>query len=285
MRRKKDRQFIDNATINNSTYNMYLTRLCDLAISCFNWVDLPDTVNERYLELLLMKKGKCIFFKDDVLGYIVTDVADNSKLNIYNEPIKRIAIASNGYYNDTLNEENSVIIYNDYMHNVIYPILQMYAWRLYNITRVIDVNISAQRTPVTILCDEKNKLTMENMYMQYEGNTPFIFGNKNLDLTNFKVLNTNAPMIGPQCYDILKNIWNDALMFLGYSPISDKRERMLTEELKQQFASSSSNYFSRLSARLQSCKYINNIFGLNVDVEFRQNQILPTNEEVNSTDE
>ena len=283
MKRKSD--FLSTQQINTATYNMYLNRLCDIAISSFNWIDLPSTVDERYLEMLLLTEGKCILFQDEVLGYIVTSFSDGGNLNIYNQPVKRVANANNGYHNESLDESNSVIIYNDYMHTVIYPTLEMYAWRLYNITRTIDININAQKTPITILCDEKNKLSLENLYMQYDGNKPVIYGNKNLDLNNIKVLNTGANMIAPELYDILHKIWNDAMMFLGYTPISDKRERVINAEAQQTFASTSSNYFSRLSARKQACRYINDVFGLDVDVDFRQNEVLPIDKEVEDTDE
>lgn len=283
MKRKSD--FLSTQQINTATYNMYLNRLCDIAISSFNWVDLPTTVDERYLEMLLLTEGKCIFFRDEVLGYIVTSFSDGGNLNIYNQPVKRVANANNGYHNESLDENNSVIIYNDYMHTVIYPTLEMYAWRLYNITRTIDININSQKTPITILCDEKNKLSLENLYMQYDGNKPVIYGNKNLDLNNIKVLNTGANMIAPQLYDILHKMWNDAMMFLGYAPLSDKRERVINLEAQQTFASTSSNYFSRLSARKQGCKYINDVFGLDVDVDFRQNEVMTLDKEVDSTDE
>lgn len=283
MKRKSD--FLSTQQINTATYNMYLNRLCDIAISSFNWFDLPTTVDERYLEMLLLTEGKCIFFQDEVLGYIVTSFSDGGNLNIYNQPVKRVANANNGYHNESLDENNSVIIYNDYMHSVIYPTLEMYAWRLYNITRTIDININSQKTPVTILCDEKNKLSLENLYMQYDGNKPVIYGNKNLDLNNIKVLNTGANMIAPQLYDILHKMWNDAMMFLGYAPLSDKRERVINLEAQQTFASTSSNYFSRLSARKQGCKYINDVFGLDVDVDFRQNEVMTLDKEVDSTDE
>lgn len=283
MKRKSD--FLSTQQINTATYNMYLNRLCDIAISSFNWIDLPTTVDERYLEMLLLTEGKCIFFQDEVLGYIVTSFSDGGNLNIYNQPVKRVASANNGYHNESLDENNSVIIYNDYMHTVIYPTLEMYAWRLYNITRTIDININSQKTPITILCDEKNKLSLENLYMQYDGNKPVIYGNKNLDLNNIKVLNTGANMIAPQLYDILHKMWNDAMMFLGYAPLSDKRERVINLEAQQTFASTSSNYFSRLSARKQGCKYINDVFGLDVDVDFRQNEVMTLDKEVDSTDE
>lgn len=53
--------------------------------------------------------------------------------------------------------------------------MELFALRLYEAERTADVNIKAQKTPVLLLMDEKQRLTMENIYSQYEGNKPVIF--------------------------------------------------------------------------------------------------------------
>ena len=64
MKRKYDRW--DSAIKNNRTYDYYFYRLRDLAISRYKWHNLPDSVDERFLELCLFDKGMCVFFKDEV---------------------------------------------------------------------------------------------------------------------------------------------------------------------------------------------------------------------------
>ena len=60
--------FGDSATINNLTYMQYLNRLTELAISMFEWKNLPASVDARYLELHLFETGCMVYFNDDVLG-------------------------------------------------------------------------------------------------------------------------------------------------------------------------------------------------------------------------
>ena len=47
---------------NNRTYLQYYNRLKELAISAFDWKNLPDTVDERFLELALFNDGMAMAF-------------------------------------------------------------------------------------------------------------------------------------------------------------------------------------------------------------------------------
>ena len=59
-----NREFWESAKNNNYTFRQYFNRLAELSISMFEWKNLPDTVDERFLELSLFKDGKAIFFKE-----------------------------------------------------------------------------------------------------------------------------------------------------------------------------------------------------------------------------
>ena len=48
------RQFWDSANANNFTYAQYYNRLTELAISMFQWNNLPETVDPRLLTECLM---------------------------------------------------------------------------------------------------------------------------------------------------------------------------------------------------------------------------------------
>ena len=60
--------------------------------------------------------------------------------------------------------------------------IEQFAYRMYLAQRTADVNMSAQRTPVMVVCSDKQRLTMENLYSQYDGNQPFIFGDKDSNI-------------------------------------------------------------------------------------------------------
>ena len=270
MGRKRDTQFVESAYMNNRTYMQYYNRLTELALSMFEWQNLPKTVDQRYLEMCLFSDGMCVFFEDEVLGYLGLRCMIGGKLNVYQIPTDRRAYATNGYQKE-LDGTNSVIIFNNYLHTNSMLDVEMFSKRLYNLDRAIDVNANAQKTPVLIQCDESQRLTMKNLYKQYEGNEPFIFGSKGLDANGLKVLQTGAPYVADKLYELKTQIWNEALTYLGISNINVvKKERMITDEVTRNQGGTVASRYSRLESRRQACKQINEMFGLDIWVDYRE---------------
>lgn len=270
MGRKRDLQFCESAYMNNRTYLQYYNRLTELAISMFEWQNLPETVDQRFLEMCLFSDGMCVFFQDEVLGYLSLQCMIGGKLNVYRIPMERKAYATNGYQRK-LDGTNSVIIFNNYLHTNSMLDVEMFSKRLYNLDRAIDVNANAQKTPVLIQCDESQRLTMKNLYKQYEGNEPFIFGSKGLDANGLKVLQTGAPYVADKLYELKTQIWNEALTYLGISNINVvKKERMITDEVTRNQGGTVASRYSRLESRRNACKQINEMFGLNIWVDYRE---------------
>ena len=270
MGRKRDLQFCESAYLNNRTYLQYYNRLTELAISMFEWQNLPETIDQRFLEMCLFCDGMCVFFQDEVLGYLSLQCMIGGKLNVYRIPMKRRAYATNGYQRE-LDGTNSVIIFNNYLHTNSMLDVEMFSKRLYNLDRAIDVNANAQKTPVLIQCDESQRLTMKNLYKQYEGNEPFIFGSKGIDANGLKVLQTGAPYVADKLYELKTQIWNEALTYLGISNINVvKKERMITDEVTRNQGGTVASRYSRLESRRQACRQINEMFGLDIWVEYRE---------------
>ena len=270
MGRKNNTQFVESAYMNNRTYMQYYNRLTELALSMFEWQNLPKTVDQRFLEMCLFSDGMCVFFEDEVLGYLGLRCMIGGKLNVYQIPTDRRAYATNGYQTE-LDGTNSVIIFNNYLHTNSMLDVEMFSKRLYNLDRAIDVNANAQKTPVLIQCDESQRPTMKNLYKQYEGNEPFIFGSKGLDANGLKVLQTGAPYVADKLYELKTQIWNEALTYLGISNINVvKKERMITDEVTRNQGGTVASRYSRLESRRQACKQINEMFGLDIWVDYRE---------------
>ena len=275
---KKNREFWESAAMNNLTFRHYYNRLTELAISMFEWQNLPDTVDPRFLELTLFGDGMCVFFNDEAVGFVALQVATNGGFNIYRIPKKRRAYAVNGYQAN-LDEKNSVIIYNNYLHTNSRADIEMYARRLWDLDRSIDVNAKAQKTPLIIQCSDTQRLTLLNLYKKYEGNEPFIFGDKQLDLNGIKTLNTNAPYVADKLFTLKTQIWNEALTHLGISNVNiGKKERMIVDEVTRNQGSVVASRYSRLNARQEACRAINKMFGLDIWCEYREDYQLPVEE-------
>lgn len=271
MKKKKNQSFHNTLMANGATYVQYYNRLMELSMSMFKWENLPDTVDERYLELGLFSSGCMVFFKDDVIGELALNMTYQGGFDIYGEPTKRRAYSRYNQFQTTLDKDNSVIIWNNMLRTNSALDVQMFAYRLYNLDRIVDINANAQKTPVLITCDEKQKLTMKNLYLQYEGNYPVIFGDSNLDIKSISVLKTDAPFVSDKIYDLKVKIWNEALTYLGISNINTtKKERMITDEVIRNQGGTIASRYSRLESRRRAVKKINKMFGLNITVDYRE---------------
>lgn len=269
-KKKRDRMFWESALMNNATFLQYYNRLTELSTVMFEWKNLPETIDERFLELALFRDGKAVFFRDEELGFLALRCSANGNLNVYGIPEKRIAHASNGY-NMQLDKNNSVIIYNNYMHTNSQLDVEMFSRRLYELDRTIDVNIKAQKTPVVVRCTEEQRLTMLNLFKQYEGNEPFIFGDKNLDMGGISVFQTGAPFVSDKIMTIKNQIWNEALTYLGISNTNiTKKERLISDEVIRAQGGTIASRYSRLEMRRKACAEINKMFSLNIECDYRE---------------
>lgn len=269
MKRKKKTLVEESMQMNNWTYMQYYNRLMELSISMFDWKNLPDTIDPRYLELALFGRGFAVFFEDDVIGYLALNCQIGGNLDVYNIPIERNAYAPNGY-NKHLTKQDSVLIYNNLLHTNSVLDVEMFAKRLYNLDRIIDVNANAQKTPILIRTTENERLSLDNIYMQYDGNKPVIIGDKALDPNVFRVLKTDAPYVADKLYQLKTQIWNEALTYLGISNTNTvKKERMISDEVIRNMGGTIASRYSRLESRRIACEQINKKFGLDIWVDYR----------------
>lgn len=267
--------FEESLQMNNVTYMQYVHRLMELSIAMFEWKNLPSSIDERFLEMTLFTDGHAVFFKDDSLSteedeqYLALQVLFNGKLDVYRIPIRRRAYAVNNYQRELTNKD-SVIIYNNMLHTNSYVDVVTFAKRLYNLDRIVDVNANAQKTPILIKGNEQQRLSLKNLYKEYDGNAPVIYADKSLDMNALQVLNTNAPYVADKIYQLKTQIWNEALTYLGISNVSfQKKERMVQDEVTRSQGGVIASRYSRLESRRKACDKINAMFGLNIECNFR----------------
>lgn len=271
MGRRKRTNFEDSAATNTLTHMQYLRRLMELSMSMFEWKNLPNTVDPRYIELRLFETGSVVFFKDDVLGELCLDCIQQGNFDVYGNPITRRAYSCYNNYQKVLSNKDSVIIWNNYLRTNSVTDIQLYAKRLWDLDRSVDVNAKAQKTPILIQCNEKQKLSMKNLYMQYDGNIPAIFADNNIDINGIKVISTQAPYVADKLYQLKNQIWNEALTYLGISNLNiNKQERLITDEVSSSQGSTISSRYSRLECRKQAVEKINEMFGLDIEVDYRK---------------
>lgn len=277
--RPENLKFIDSALSNDSTYYDYLRRMKVVALSMFEW-KLPAGMDERYLEKCLYYKGQASLFETKDTGFINTQCTSNGYFTIYGLPSALNCHAYNGLHwyrnlytelgedEETIEEQRKkecVLVLNDWDGIPTASTIELFAYRMYLAQRTADVNMSAQRTPVMVVCSQKQRLTMENLYSQYDGNQPFIFGDKdaNINDNSLKALKTDAPFICDKVNDYKKEIWNEFLTFLGVNNIAvEKHERLITDEANQNNEVINLYLQSHLAPRQKACDQFNELYGL-----------------------
>jgi hypothetical protein len=263
--------FDESAILNNRTYVQYVNRLTELAISMFEWSGLPESVDSRYIELHLFSNGCMVYFDDEVMGNLCLDCTYNGGLDVYGYPILRRAYSSYNGYNRLLKNSNSVIIWNNLLHIPSEADIRAYARRLWMLDRIIDVNANAQKTPILVQGNEKQRLSLVNLYKEYDGNAPVIFGDSSLNTEGLKSISTGAPYVADRIYELKTQIWNEALTYLGISNINiQKKERLITDEVTRNQGGTVASRYSRLEARRQAVERINDMFGTNIKVNYRE---------------
>ena len=275
-----------NKKLNNLTFTDYFYRLSLIALSIFKWDNLPNGINERWIEKYLFDIGECMFFKDPILGFRVSKSIDKG-INIYNEPID-LEPESTGLTEPKTykNGIDAVLIKNNDLSIPTLPTLQLYAYRLADLTRAQDVNITAQKTPILIITSDRQKLTMKNVFNQWSGNEPVIYGDKEMNIDGVKVLKTDAPIVFDKIQIQKHQLWNEVMTFLGVNNANqDKKERLVDDEVQANNEQVKICLDVMLKGTQSACSEINRIFGTNIKVSARigiESKIDELNNELNN---
>lgn len=274
-------EFIDPDILNNETYLDYLNRFEKVALSIFEWVNLPSSMNAMWLERCLYNDGQATLLKDKNYGFINTKCCTNGKVNLYNLPTSlhcysfeyqtnRALYTGIKTNDDSKDYSECILVQNNWDRTPTAGTMNLFAYRLYEAERSIDVNIKSQKFPLLLLVDEAQRLTMLNVYKQIDGNKPAIMGDKNnLSPEDIRTINTGSPFVADKLTDYKKEIWNEALTFLGINNIMvDKKERLITDEANSNNELINLNLQSFLAPRQEACRQFNEKFRLtNTDKE------------------
>ena len=270
---------------NNMTFSYYYYKLMLIARALFEWESLPNNMDERWIEKYLFTSGKCIFFNDPTMGYMVAGLAQQGSINCYGDPTTVYPVAENYVYNGPklINGENCYVIRNNDLMLPEFPIVRHYAFKLCNIDRAIDVNIENQKSPIIVRCSDKQKLSLKNAINQRRDNEPVIWTTDQANLADMiEVLQTQTPPVFKDLQTQKHMILNEVFTDFGINNANmDKRERMVANEVEANNEQVKASEDVLLKAREEACKNINRIFGLNISVKRRELDEIPEYKEIN----
>lgn len=264
--------FVDAMLLNNRTYVDYLERMKKICLSMFEWINMPDSMSARFLEMCLYYNGQAALLYDDEIGYLNTMAADGGYINIYGLPTElncysyRFNQRRSLYTVDTGEEKGKecILVMNNYERVPTAATIELFAYRLAEAQRTADVNISvATRFPLLLTTDQRQLHTLKKLYEEYEGNSPVIFADKNLITPDaIKSIKTDAPFIANDIMDYKVKIWDEFLTFMGLNNLAEKKERLITNEANSNNEVINLNLQALLIPRKEACKQFNEKYGL-----------------------
>ena len=270
---------------NNLTFSYYYYKLMLIARALFDWENLPNNMDERWIEKYLFTSGKCIFFKDPTMGFMVAGLAEQGSINCYGDPTDVYPVAENFVYAGPklINGENCYVIRNNDLMLPNFPIVRHYAFKLTNIDRAIDTNIEAQKTPIIVRCSDKQKLSLKNAINQRRDNEPVIWTSDQANIGDMvTTLDLNAPAVFKDLQTQKHMILNEVFTDFGINNANmDKRERMVANEVEANNEQVKASEDVMLKVREEACKNINLIFGLDMKVKRRDLDMIPEYKEIN----
>ena len=255
------KKFKDYQYVNDDTYYDYLERLKKIALSMFEWVNLPDSMDSRYIEWCLYYSGQAALLKNKDDIFINTRACSAGELNIYELPTeincysvgysetrkqydgydKSIYDGKTGKFKEIDPKDYCIYVLNNQNKYATAWTLELFAYRLYLAQRTADINITVNKLPYIVAVDDNQRLTMENLIKEKD---PEYDKNKN---------------------EYKKEIWNEALTFLGINNLNEKKERLITDETNSNNELINLNLQSYLVPRKEACKRFNKLFGLTGD--------------------
>ena len=254
--------------LNDLTFKTLFNHYKNMAINVFTWKNLPEGIEERYIEKTLFEEGKMLFFRDPAMSFMALKCGQGPHLDVYGEPLRWRAEGLN--YNKEFPREKVVLIENNKLRTPTHDTLLYFVRKIYEAERAMDVNLQTSKMPWVIVCDEKKLLTYKEIFRKIDSNEPAIFGASGLSLDSIQVLPTRGELIVNELLDFSHGVENKLLTFLGVDncPV-DKKERLVTGEVDSNDHQVEINADLMLEARKRACDQINEMFGLNVSVELR----------------
>lgn len=246
--------------------------------SVFEWKSLPPTIDPIYLENMLMCNGMVFAYYEPTIGApICLAAAPGDRLDVYGYPSRLNVWGMNGF-TDNVPIELGAICYDNSLHDTIIGALCYYAERLSAIDDTIDVNTDNQKTPYIIRCTQQQLQSMRVAQKRRMNNYRSIIMEKNpkkegLDVP-IDVVMTPAPYVADNLQLQKQRLLTEVLNYMGvFSGVSTKAERMTTGENISQTGYIKSARDSRMKMRQKFCDDLNARLGLNVSVEFANQQM------------
>lgn len=257
----------DELTAKQYEYNMLYLKYKLLALDIFQWNNLPNGIESRYIEQFLYEYGQVFIYEDEDYGLICLPCFTNSRYNIYGEPLSVRLISNNGEVFKEVKTEEGVLIKNNDLGTGNDIFIRYYVDKLNDVQNLINVNLNQQRFPFLITSDQNSEMRMKLLFEQFIGDKPLIIAGKEINNETIQVLQTNAPYLIDRLSEYKAEVENELLSHLGLNNVKhNKKERLLVDEVNSNNDSVDRNCDILFKNRARAVELINEKFNLNIEV-------------------
>ena len=258
-------EYTNIATIQD-IYNM----LYEYLVNLIALENLPDGISERYCLQVLIEQGCLCFYHNIALNKLVALYASNiAEEDIYGDPQLVVTTSRNGLIHDEVKvPEDGILVWANKTRIPIVYRINMYASRLFQIKRALDINISQFKIPRVLSVPKSQVQTVLNLINQLDENRPFLVVDSGLSVDNWSVLATDVPSHVTELIDAWNQELNSFFNWIGISSKSEKKERLVTNEA---FSSNEPVISARrfIFGEVEFClERVNEKFGTDIQVKF-----------------
>lgn len=283
------------STKNLQTYRYWRQLFFTAAISRFEWVNLPQGMDSRYLELLLYGWGAVAATRrgdTEVAPYWMGRMSPTSNRDLYNNPNALDIIAPNGYRQRrhanywvkrtgsnqytrkaVVMPPDAVICWDNLTREPIMQIVELQAQRLAAMDMTVDQHSRALRVPYIIGVEEGGEKNAEEMYNRIDSGQPAIYtfpqGTINVPTQILQTMGKNNYAGSDLLNDELKIVSNVYTMLgIDNNAAAEKKERVQTSETLANNEQFMVQRYSFLKPRKDFCDAINEMYGWGCDVRW-----------------
>lgn len=273
---------IDDILLSKKQWYGIYRELREIYMATFKWKNLPESVNPRYLEKMLLESNQLAFYEEEIIGgFVCLQATTTGKLNIYGEPVECMVYGLNGF-SRKLEADSFVSVWDNLDRNNVKSRLMQFAKRIYNMERTIDINIAQQKTPRIIKATKDTELSVKTLLRDVDD-----YKEKVIVLDAFNdnslvdVVLAPAPFVADKIRIEKRELWNEVLSFIGIlNNSSEKSERLVADEVIVSSALALIKRSARQEARQQSIDKINEKWDLAIELKINPEVIQAFNDSI-----
>lgn len=234
---------------------MYIRVLTELSMNRFTWLNVPESIDRRYLEMELTKSGLVVWYYDDEYNrYLALRASGSGNVNMYDNP-QHFTVYGNALINRRLSIKECVPVWSNFTRTQDLDIIYIYADRLAELDRTIEINSKSARRAKVLVADQNTQLSADNINRAMDtGQSVIKLRGSMGDIAGMvQALDLGVEPNSLEKLHILRTrTWNECMGMLGIDNANqDKKERLVADEVD---ANSDQVQLSR-AVNLKSRKY------------------------------